>query len=248
MAMWRYRERTPCNNGKEAGMEVLELRTNSQHGQQPRGEKTLMLGKTERRRRRGRQRMRWHHWVNGHESEQALGDGDGQERLMCFSPWGRKESDTTEGPKWLTRGHRVKQDLMTKRQVDKLRTESPPHPWEHMAPLTLRPGTSLLQDWAKKTLLWLCYSSLGSGCIRPSGGLSPTFLPLLTQPSLCVLTPMATGDNELTGRKKKRIFLTMFPTRFQDQERTLRLLLLSHFSCVRLRRWQPTRLRSPGIL
>ena len=39
-------------------------------------EKTLMLGKIEGRRKRGRQRMRWHHRLNGHEFEQALGVGD----------------------------------------------------------------------------------------------------------------------------------------------------------------------------
>ena len=38
----------------------------------------------------------WHHRVNGHEFEQALGVGDGQGGLACCSPWGRKESDTTE--------------------------------------------------------------------------------------------------------------------------------------------------------
>ena len=38
----------------------------------------------------------WHHRLDGHESEQALGDGDGQGGLACCSPWGRKESDTTE--------------------------------------------------------------------------------------------------------------------------------------------------------
>ena len=37
----------------------------------------------------------WHHWLNGHEFEQALGDGEGQGRLVCCSPWGRKESNTT---------------------------------------------------------------------------------------------------------------------------------------------------------
>ena len=50
-----------------------------------------------RRRRRGQQRMRWHHWLNGHEFEQAWGDGEGQGRLACYSPWGHKELDTTEG-------------------------------------------------------------------------------------------------------------------------------------------------------
>ena len=38
----------------------------------------------------------WHHQLNGHEFEQALGDGGGQGSLACCSPWGRKESDTTE--------------------------------------------------------------------------------------------------------------------------------------------------------
>ena len=38
----------------------------------------------------------WHHRLNGHELEQALEVGDGQEGLACYSPWGRKESDTTE--------------------------------------------------------------------------------------------------------------------------------------------------------
>ena len=38
----------------------------------------------------------WHHRHDGHESEQALGVGDGQGSLACCSPWGRKESDTTE--------------------------------------------------------------------------------------------------------------------------------------------------------
>ena len=38
----------------------------------------------------------WHYQLNGHEFEQALGDGEGQGRLLCCSPWGRKESDTTE--------------------------------------------------------------------------------------------------------------------------------------------------------
>ena len=37
----------------------------------------------------------WHHWLNVHESEQALGDGKGQRSLACSSPWGRKESDMT---------------------------------------------------------------------------------------------------------------------------------------------------------
>ena len=38
----------------------------------------------------------WHHRLDGHEFEQAPGDGEGQGSLMCHSPWGHKESDMTE--------------------------------------------------------------------------------------------------------------------------------------------------------
>ena len=38
----------------------------------------------------------WHHRLDGHEFEKALGVGDGQAGLECCSPWGHKESDTTE--------------------------------------------------------------------------------------------------------------------------------------------------------
>ena len=61
-------------------------------------EKTLMLGMIEGRRRRGRQRMRWLDGITDSmdEFEQTLGDSEGQGSLVCYSPWGRKESDTTE--------------------------------------------------------------------------------------------------------------------------------------------------------
>ena len=42
----------------------------------------------------------WHHLLDGHEFEQALGVGDGQGSLVCCSPWGRKESDLTERLNW----------------------------------------------------------------------------------------------------------------------------------------------------
>ena len=61
-------------------------------------EKTLMLGKMEGRRRRGTEdeMIGWHHRLDGHECDQAPGDSDGQGGLVCCSPWGHKESDTTE--------------------------------------------------------------------------------------------------------------------------------------------------------
>ena len=47
----------------------------------------------------------WHHSLDGHEFEQALGVGDGQGSLACCSPWGQKELDMTEQQsermKWL---------------------------------------------------------------------------------------------------------------------------------------------------
>ena len=40
--------------------------------------------------------VRQHHKFNGCESEQTLGDNEGQGSLVCCSPWGHKESDMTE--------------------------------------------------------------------------------------------------------------------------------------------------------
>ena len=37
----------------------------------------------------------WHYKLNGLELKQALGDGEGQGSLVCFSPWGRKKLDRT---------------------------------------------------------------------------------------------------------------------------------------------------------
>ena len=37
----------------------------------------------------------WHHWCNGHELGQTLGNGEGQGGLECYSPWDRKELDMT---------------------------------------------------------------------------------------------------------------------------------------------------------
>ena len=39
----------------------------------------------------------WHHQLDGYESEQTRGYGDGQGSLACCSPQGREGSDMTEG-------------------------------------------------------------------------------------------------------------------------------------------------------
>ena len=61
-------------------------------------EKTLMPGKIEGRTED--EMVGWHHWLNGHEFEQAPGIGDGQGSLACYSPWGCKESDMPEQLNW----------------------------------------------------------------------------------------------------------------------------------------------------
>ena len=60
-------------------------------------EKTLILGKIEGKRRRMTEdeMVGWHHRLDGHEFEQALGDSEGLGSLECCSPWGRKETDMT---------------------------------------------------------------------------------------------------------------------------------------------------------
>ena len=61
-------------------------------------EKTLMLGKTwqEEKETTEDEMVEWHHRLDRHEFEQAPEVGNGQGGLVCCSPWGHEESDTTE--------------------------------------------------------------------------------------------------------------------------------------------------------
>ena len=61
-------------------------------------EKTLMLGKIEGGWGRGQHKLRWVDGITDSmdEFEQARGIGDGQGGLACCSPWGPRESYTTE--------------------------------------------------------------------------------------------------------------------------------------------------------
>ena len=56
----------------------------------------------------------WHHWLDRHEFEQALGVGDGQGGLVCCSWWGRNESDMTERLNWpeLVRTYCIAQETL----------------------------------------------------------------------------------------------------------------------------------------
>ena len=68
--------------------------------------KDLDAGKVWRQEEKGMtedEMVGWPHWLDGHELEQASGDGE-QGSLVCCSPWGHKESETTE---WLNNNNKL---------------------------------------------------------------------------------------------------------------------------------------------
>jgi len=86
----------------EYSLEGLMLKLQLQYFGRPMGrsdslENPLMLGKMEGKRRRTveDEMVRLHNQLNTHESEQTLGDDEGQRSLECWSSWGHKESDMT---------------------------------------------------------------------------------------------------------------------------------------------------------
>ena len=68
------------------------------------------------------ERVGWHHRLKGHEFEQALGDGEGQGSLACCSPWGCKESDTTEQLKNNNHINRLKEEKSHDHIIDAEKT------------------------------------------------------------------------------------------------------------------------------
>ena len=65
--------------------------------------KDLNAGKDWRQEEKGTledEMVGWHHWLDGHEFEQAPGFGDGQGSLACYRPWDRKELVMTEQLNW----------------------------------------------------------------------------------------------------------------------------------------------------
>ena len=58
------------------------------------------MGKIEGRNTTEDEMVWWHHWLDGHEFEQALGVDDGHRSLACYSLCGGKESDLTEWRTW----------------------------------------------------------------------------------------------------------------------------------------------------
>ena len=103
-------------------------------------EKTLTPGKIEDRRRRVRQRMRWHHWLNrlGFGWTPAVGDGQGG--LVCYGSWGRRV-----GHDWVTELNAVRMPsshMLKARQVfSSVPAESPAITWhtsDHFSTQQLR--------------------------------------------------------------------------------------------------------------
>ena len=93
-------------------------------------EKTLML---EEKGTAEDEMVVWHHRLDGHEFEQVLGVGDGQGSLVCCSPWGHKEKDTSEWLNWTV----LLGDTLMKRLWSSVKggpSESLPHwglcPWQ----------------------------------------------------------------------------------------------------------------------
>ena len=66
----------------------------------------------------------WHHWLNGHEFEQALGGGDVQGGLACCSSWVHKESDTNERLNWTELNPYIKKNLFYRQKFSLLRVIS----------------------------------------------------------------------------------------------------------------------------
>ena len=99
----RFNQSTLKEISPEYSLEGLMLKLKLQYsgylmGRTDSLEKTLMLGKTEGRRKRGQEdeMVAWHHRLDGHEFEQAPEAGDGQQSPVCCSPWGCKESDMND--------------------------------------------------------------------------------------------------------------------------------------------------------
>ena len=102
---WHSRPREPPEPSPDTCCACLSLTRSSVASSQPADAKNWLIGKDPdagndwKQEEKGTiedEMVGWHHRLNGHEFEQALGDGDGQGSLACCGPWGHKESDMTE--------------------------------------------------------------------------------------------------------------------------------------------------------
>ena len=94
----------------------------------------------------------WHHWLDGHEYEQALGVGDGQGSLSCFSPWGCKESYATELLNWLTGQYPQEEEMAAHSNILAWII-----PWTEESVRLLSMGSQIRHDWSDLACMpYLC--------------------------------------------------------------------------------------------
>ena len=102
-----------CNTDAETEAPVLWLPDEKSRltGKDPAARKDW---RQEEKGKTGHETIGWHHQLDGHEFEQALGGGEGQKSLVCYSPWVCKELDVTE---WLnnkrlyTHTHTIRENI-----------------------------------------------------------------------------------------------------------------------------------------
>ena len=115
------------------------------------------------------EKVGWHHWLDGHESEQAPRDGDGQGRLTCCSLCGPKESDTTEWLNWT-----------------ELNFPSSKFPWHYYfiysAPSGYRSPSSCLIFWNSLFINWLKCHTHHSAAAAAAAAKSLQSCPTLCDP------------------------------------------------------------------
>ena len=136
--------------------------------------KDLDTGKDWRREEKGTtedQMVGWHHWLDGHEFEQAPGVGDGQGSLVGCSSWVRRvrRDWATELPDW--------DQLWIKRYYIQVCIYVLNHIWLFLTPYTVSHQASLKIPWnfpGKKTGVGRHFLLKGSSCPRdPNCILSP---------------------------------------------------------------------------
>ena len=122
----------------------------------------------------------WGHWLNGHEFEQALGDGEGQGSLVCCSPWGPKELDTTERVNKRRKKAKQRLDIVSKRPSENHKSSQKNIREGELADSTPRTNSSPVSRWpcsllpqgkhaprSHSKLARYCGSKDGRGWTRP---------------------------------------------------------------------------------